>query len=129
MNLNVRKTFYGLMLYWNKVENAAVYHVHLSINNGYGAVISLQEIASVDVPRNIMYYSFSNLGDLHYFISVEAEDRNGNIIEISDFIESTVLSIKDLEINELKLLVNEAKKAAEDAGKSARAAGRHTVGI
>ena len=73
----------------------------------------LQEIALVDVDRNFKFYSFSGLATIHdktyvshgnftssvvhketglqYYVVVEAEDRNGKIIDSSEKVVGTTL--------------------------------------
>lgn len=108
----------GIMAYWDKVEDAAVYYLHLIIGEKHtepemisGRATSTKmeketykEIATIEVPRNIMYYSFLNLAKIdqnkpsysmgcrcsgtqtgkNYYIYVEAEDRKGNTISKTD---------------------------------------------
>ena len=122
MNIKVYGLIEGLMVYWDEVKDAAVYHVHLFIGdwnrrmeviNGHQTVVTdkkpkLQEIALVDVDRNFKYYSFKNLPRIHvdfiatntgvrreetgrqYFVLVEAEDRQGKIIDSSDKVSGNV---------------------------------------
>ena len=115
----------GLMIYWNEVENAAVYHVHLLIGDknrhmehrdGVQKWVEdeekFQEIDCVDVERKTKYYSFVNLAPIHfemvlrhyewirestgrnYYLFVEAEDRNGYILDQSDRICGRVKDIQ-----------------------------------
>ena len=65
------------------------------------------ELALIDVPRNLKYYSFTDLAPIHlnkstyygttdrgsgreYYIFIEAEDRAGNIIAASDQVRGVV---------------------------------------
>lgn len=125
MNVKVYGLIEGLMVYWDKVKDAAAYHVHLFIGdwnrrkeviNGQQTVVEdkkqkFQEIALVDVDRNLKYYSFKNLPRIHvnfmhsvhgrireetgldYYLLVEAEDRQGKIIDSSDKVVGRVSSI------------------------------------
>lgn len=121
MNVKVYGLIEGLMVYWDEVKNAAVYHVHLFIGdrnrrrevvNGTRTVVQdkkpkMQEIALIDVHRNYKYYSFKNLARIHvtysgimreetgleYYVLVEAEDRQGNVIDSSDKVSGRVLSM------------------------------------
>ena len=66
------------MEYWDKVEDAAIYYVHLLIGEKHaeskiiaGRVTSIKteketykEIAIIEVPRNITYHSFVNLAKI-----------------------------------------------------------------
>ena len=93
MNIEVKSLVSGLMAYWDEVPEATRYFVHLLI--GYTSEegkTTYQEIAVVEVPRNIKYHSFLNLAEFrndgaprsNYYIYVEAEDRTGNIIAKTD---------------------------------------------
>ena len=125
MKIRVCGLVEGLMVYWDEVENAAQYHVHLFIGdwNSHTELINgsrkwvhdeketVKEIAVVDVDRNFKYYSFKGLARIHvefavdsygrhtvetgrhYYVMVEAEDRNGNIIEASDKTVGQVLQM------------------------------------
>ncbi len=125
MNVKVYGLIEGLMVCWDEVKDAAVYHVHLFIGdwnrrmeviNGQQKVVTdkkqkFQEIALVDVDRNLKYYSFKNLPRIHvnfmysihgrireetgldYYLFVEAEDRQGKIIDSSDKVVGRVSSI------------------------------------
>lgn len=125
MNVKVYGLIKGLMVCWNEVKNAAVYHVHLFIGdwnrckevvNGIQTVVEdkkqkMQEIALIDVDRNYKYCSFKNLARIHvthtsttygrmrketgleYYVLVEAEDRQGNVIDSSDKVSGRVLSM------------------------------------
>lgn len=112
MNVYVRGLVEGLMVYWDEVEDAARYYVHLFIGktNEQTKIITYKEIALVDVERNFKYYSFKGLSrinesygyigrvdggftgssygfrktNLDYYVKVEAEDRKGNVIDKSD---------------------------------------------
>lgn len=71
----------------------------------------MQEIALIDVDRNYKYCSFKNLARIHvthtsttyrrmrketgleYYVLVEAEDRQGNVIDSSDKVSGRVLSM------------------------------------
>ena len=100
MKAEVKSLLNGLMVYWDEVEEAARYYVHLLIGYTPQTVTQYQEIAVVEVPRNIKYHSFTNLAKIdrgdpigsginrsrgratqkNYFIYVEAEDRTGKIV-------------------------------------------------
>lgn len=118
MELRCEPLLNGIMAYWDKVEDAAIYYVHLFIGEKYtepkmvaGRMTSIKtekeaykEIATIEVPRNITYYSFLNLAKIdqnkpstsggyrcsgtqtgrNYYIYVEAEDRMGNTISKTD---------------------------------------------
>ena len=106
----------GLMAYWGEIKEAAVYHVHLLVGDrnkrrqNQSFIFDeekFSELALIDVPRNLKYYSFTDLAPIHlnktayygttdrgsgreYYIFVEAEDRAGNIIAQSDRIRGVV---------------------------------------
>ena len=88
----------------------------IEIVNGIQTVVEdkkqkMQEIALIDVDRNYKYCSFKNLARIHvtdtsttygcmrketgleYYVLVEAEDRQGNIIDSSDKVSGRVLSM------------------------------------
>ena len=77
IRLEVGALFQGIMLYWDKIEDAMQYNVKLYIKSC--------EISTVVLDRNTRYYTFQGLApEFEYFVRVEAEDRNGKIIAISD---------------------------------------------
>lgn len=81
----------GIMAWWSSIENAARYIVTLYINNA--------SISEKVVERTEKYYSFTGLaaislrGPGSYYIKVQAENRNGEIIAESEKIKSTVREI------------------------------------
>ena len=121
LSLNTRN---GLMIYWDEVDEAANYYVHLLVgekayrrnnDNEYETSVvikkshevfvdfkaSTKEIALIQVERNIKYYTFKDLGiitksyrvenilsvtvpDRFYCLYVEAENRQGEIIDSSN---------------------------------------------
>ena len=107
----------GLMAFWEEIEEAAVYHVHLIIGDlnkrqENGRILideeKVSEIALVDVQREFKYHSFTDLAaiqfgsfrgttdrdsGLSYYIVVEAEDRTGKIVAKSDRIKGIVKDI------------------------------------
>lgn len=124
----------GIMAYWNKIENAAIYYVHLLIEEKQkvrqivaGRATSnwidketCKEIATIEVERNIAYYSFLNLAKIennasnsnsgyynrgyynegnqsetHYYIYVESENRMGDTIAKSDKVLGQVYVIRN----------------------------------
>ena len=117
MKIYVESLLCGLMVYWDEVSDASRYYVHLLIGdkhktmeliNGMRKAVykdeTYQEIAVVEVERNIKYHSFFNLAKINegepgackwgrvaatdtgknYYIYVEAEDKKGDIINKSD---------------------------------------------
>ena len=125
MNVYVCGLVEGLMVYWDEVEDAARYYVRLFIGetNNQTKEITYNEIAFVDVERNLKFYSFTGLSrinkryvycgrtpgsftgsdyilqktNLDYFVEVEAEDRNGNIVDKSCKCRGRILLFRDLE--------------------------------
>ena len=121
MNVKVYGLIEGLMVCWDEVKNAAAYHVHLFIGdwnrrrevvNGRLKIVKdekqkMQEIALIDVDRNYKYCSFKNLARIHiirpggmreetgleYYVLVEAEDRQGSVIDSSEKVLGRVLSV------------------------------------
>lgn len=114
LNLKILGLPYGLMGYWNKIENASQYIVKLYIGTS-SSIEDCQEISMNIVDRHQAYYTFTNLGAIagdekkpriphppvvviggggsstkntitgcNYYILVEAEDKHGNIIAISE---------------------------------------------
>ena len=120
MNISIKGFLNGLMVYWDGVQDASRYYVHLLIGEEHrkevfenGRMVTkygdetFQEIALVEVERNMKYYSFTNLAKIdqgdpgatggyvsgrvsgvdtgkNYYIFVEAEDRSGEIIAKSE---------------------------------------------
>ena len=120
MNISIKGFLNGLMVYWDGVQDASRYYVHLLIGDKHrkevfenGRMVTkygdetFQEIALVEVERNMKYYSFTNLAKIdqgepgatggyvsgrvsgvdtgkNYYIFVEAEDRSGEIIAKSE---------------------------------------------
>lgn len=132
MNIYIENLLNGLMVYWDEEPNAARYYVHLLIGNkhltrkvinGMQTLVQGQEtfneIALVEVERNIRYHSFNNLGKIdqkhpdermrhglrgysndystgkNYYIYVEAEDKNGKIISKSEKVIGTVFVLEN----------------------------------
>ena len=111
----------GLMAYWEEIEKAAVYHVHLIVGDrnkqrkNDSFVFDeekFSELALIDVPRNLKYYSFTDLAPIHlnkstyygttdrgsgreYYIFIEAEDRAGNSIAASDQVRGVVEDVSN----------------------------------
>ena len=101
MNAWTRPLFEGFMVYWSANDNAATYRIHLLIiHDGNGNDL---EIAIVEKDRFTKYHSFLGLGSIerdsygytgcHYGIFVEAEDRNGNIIDKTIIINVNIQSV------------------------------------
>ena len=87
MNLVCKPLLEGIMAYWDEVQRAASYTVTLYINE--------KVIARKTVERGTMYCAFRDLAaDLSYHIRVSAEDRNANIIAVSDTVSASATGYK-----------------------------------
>ncbi|MDE6667087.1 MAG: hypothetical protein K2K38_01915 [Clostridia bacterium] len=111
IEIHCQGILYGGMVWWEKVEDAARYYVHLSIameahegdgEPGHREVITVgkhNEIACVEKDRLTCYHTFDGLAVLRkynlseyqklahcfsYYVWVQAEDKNGNIIAESN---------------------------------------------
>ncbi len=95
---------YGGMVWWKKIDEAARYLVYLYIAEKE----IYNEIACVEKDRQTLYHTFEGLAminkvwdgyrccwrntDYAYYVSIAAEDRNGNIIAESQNIKLDPLS-------------------------------------
>ena len=111
MEISVNGLINGLMVYWDKVPNAAAYYVVLYVKeydivNDYNSRKKYIEKRCIEIdceelPRNKNYFSFKDLAYLsivesnnygaavvkvakNYYVEVRAEDRGGNIIDKSE---------------------------------------------
>ena len=103
---------YGGMVWWKQVDETARYLVHL-----YIAEKNVKfEIACVVKDRNTLYHTFTDLAviskveddytyigvgspednetDYNYYVIVEAEDRNGNVLAKSKYTDLEPLTYK-----------------------------------
>lgn len=77
----------GFMVWWKKVEEAASYKIKLNISSKKYNSEDFEdlEVDVIDIPRERAYYAFQDLSydnsDMYYFVVVEAEDRNGQVID------------------------------------------------
>ena len=95
MNLVCKPLLEGIMAYWDEVQRAASYTVTLYINE--------KVIARKTVERGTMYCAFRDLAaDLSYHIRVSAEDRNANIIAVSDTVSASGLRSQMMSLCQLK---------------------------
>ena len=63
----------GNLVWWTKVNSAARYHLHLSINSN--------EVSILDLDRDTRYHVFEMLPKgIDYYVKVVAEDRDGKEI-------------------------------------------------
>ena len=118
MELVCKPLMNGIMAYWSEVKEAASYNVTLYINNqaiskkinprtelyctfnGLAAIDGLTESATNRIVKSVRstvrvvggggYSSSPQHSGLDYYIEVEAEDRDGNIIEKSKKVKCTV---------------------------------------
>lgn len=116
MELVCKPLMNGIMAYWSEVEDAACYNVTLYINkqaiskrinprtelyctfNGLAAIDGITKNtiitaanSTVNVVRGSGYgFSTPQHSGWDYYIEVEAEDRDGNIIEKSEKVRCTV---------------------------------------
>ena len=66
---------FGIMVWWSKCEEAAIYQLKLFINNE-----KLPLLATVEVERNTFYHTFTGLAAQNYLIEITAENREGEVI-------------------------------------------------
>lgn len=114
MELVCKPLMNGIMAYWSEVKKAASYNVTLYINeqaiskrinprtelyctfNGLAAIDGRTENTIRSAARSTVHYPGGGYGytgqysGLDYYIKVEAEDRDGNIIEKSEKVKCTV---------------------------------------
>lgn len=117
MELVCKPLMNGIMAYWSEVEEAARYNVTLYINeqaiskrinprtelyctfNGLAAIDGITEgtisSAASSTKNSVViggrgYNSGPTRSGLDYYVKVEAEDRDGNIIETSSKISCSV---------------------------------------
>lgn len=102
VELNVHKLPTGFMVWWKKLDDAACYTLRLYVGKG----ISYNEIDVITKERQTAYHSFVNLpqtvtnhpvygsvkntGGIHYCVSLEAENRQGEIVARSGKIKVEV---------------------------------------
>jgi hypothetical protein len=114
MELVCKPLMNGIMAYWSEVKNTASYNVTLYINNqaiskrinprtelyctfnGLAAIDGITKNTITTAARSTVHYvgggyspSQQHSG-LDYYIKVEAEGRDGNIIEKSEKVKCTV---------------------------------------
>ena len=112
MNLICRPLLQGIMAYWDEVPNTAVYTIKLFINekmisrkinertelycsfNGLAPIDgTTYSVIPRDVPVSIGGYRGSSHSGLDYYVQVEAEDRNGKILEQSEKVKCSVKTL------------------------------------
>lgn len=81
IKVETKSIFYGIMVYWEKVTDAACYTVNLYTKK------QKWKIATIVVERNMCYYTFKDLGIQEYLIEVEAENREGHLIAQSKLVD------------------------------------------
>ena len=94
LDVKVKSFQSGFMVWWKKINDAALYTIRLFINQ--------DEIDVVTKERTTSYHSFVNMARIHqtsdygsstglnYYVTVVAEDREGKIIAASDSITAKV---------------------------------------
>lgn len=113
MNLVCKPLMNGIMAYWTKVEDAAFYNITLYINEqaiskrinertelyctftGLAAVDGITRKTISTAAASTVHvvgggYSSPKHSGYDYYVRVEAENRNGEIIEISDKVKCAV---------------------------------------
>ena len=106
MNLICRPLLQGIMAYWDEVPNTAVYTIKLFINEKIISrktnertelYCSFNGLAPIDgrtvsvIPRDFAY--IGGHSGLDYYVQVEAEDRNGKILEQSEKVKCSVKTL------------------------------------
>jgi hypothetical protein len=94
LDVEVKSFSSGFMVWWKKINDAALYTIRLFINQ--------DEIDVITKERATSYHSFVNMARIHqtsdygssmglnYYVTVVAEDREGKIIAASDSITAKV---------------------------------------
>jgi hypothetical protein len=94
LDVRVKSFQSGFMVWWKKINDAALYTIRLFINQ--------DEIDVITKERTTSYHSFVNMARIHqtsdygsstglnYYVTVVAEDREGKIIAASDSITARV---------------------------------------
>ena len=124
MNASVKGLLNGFTVYWDEVKGAVKYHLHLLVGEKQkktkksgGKVTVLEEtmeyveIGSAEVQKGTYYYSFMNLAKIdqeeangeetgadtgrNYYVLVEAEGKNKNIISTSQRMLAQVYVLKN----------------------------------
>ena len=112
MNLICRPLLQGIMAYWDEVPNTAVYTIKLFINekiisrktnertelycsfNGLAPIDGKTDsVIPRDVPVSFGGYRGHSHSGLDYYVQVEAEDRNGKILEQSEKVKCSVKTL------------------------------------
>ena len=89
LDVKVKSFPSGFMVWWKKINDAALYTIRLFINQ--------DEIDVITKERTTSYHSFVNMAsgygssmEFNYYVTVVAEDREGKIIAVSDSITARV---------------------------------------
>lgn len=112
MNLICRPLLQGIMAYWDEAPNTAVYTIKLFINEKIISrktnertelYCSFNGLAPIDgttysvIPRggcvSIGGYRGPSHSGLDYYVQIEAEDRNGKILEQSEKVKCSVKTL------------------------------------
>lgn len=113
MNLICRPLLQGIMAYWDEVPNAAIYTIKLFINEkmisrkinertelycSFNGLAPIDRITNSVIPRRVAvsidgYYREPSHSGLDYYVKVEAEDKNGQILEQSEKVKCSVKTL------------------------------------
>lgn len=110
--LNVESMPYGAMVCWKKFDEAeevATYTVRLYMGKSASDCV---EICRVDKDRHTAYHTFSGLAksSQNYFVEVEAENRQGEIVARS---ERKIFGVVD-SVDELKSEISDMRSKMRD---------------
>ena len=109
MNLIFRPLLQGIMAYWDEVPNAAIYTIKLFINEkmisrkinertelycSFNGLAPIDGITDSVIQSSIgNYYRRPSHSGLDYYVKVEAEDKNGKILEQSEKVKCSVMTL------------------------------------
>lgn len=110
MNLICRPLLQGIMAYWDEVPNTAVYTIKLfinekmisrKINERTELYCSFNGLAPIDGTTYSVihtgvaggYHRGPSHSGLDYYVKVEAEDKNGKILEQSEKVKCSVKTL------------------------------------
>lgn len=117
ITVKTKGVWYGVMAYWTEVKDAACYIVRLYIGTKQERIdkngrklpdkITYQELACIEKDRNFKFHTFEGLGRINeiyntsthswcstnnsYYVSVEAENRTGEIIAKAEPISASII--------------------------------------
>ena len=79
LQVKVKELPFGIMVWWDKSEEAMGYQVKLYLEGQKDANNAL-ELTTVSIERNTFYHSFTGLAENLYLREVIAENREGEFI-------------------------------------------------